>query len=156
MRLLRNKTISQITISELAKEAKVTRVTFYRNYQDMEDILIIRINHLISDWYLENKLEFERDKKDNNRNDLLLSSLFGHLIEFSDFYDVLYQQNLLHLIIPSLKIILSPLPSEKNFSAYLESFFLHGIYGWILEWFHRGKEESADEMESWLRKRIII
>ena len=155
LKLLKEKDIRHITVSELAKEAAVTRVTFYRNYKRLEDVLQIHVEHLITSWYQENKLDFEKYNDKNNRNDLLLSSLFGHLIDFSDVYDILHQQGLLVLIIPSLKKILTPQSSEANFGAYLESFFLYGMYAWILEWYQRGKQESDSEMEVWLRQLII-
>lgn len=39
LRLLRTHELSEITVTELTKTAGVARVTFYRNYNDMSDII---------------------------------------------------------------------------------------------------------------------
>lgn len=39
LRLLRTKELSEITVTELTRTAGVARVTFYRNYNDMADVL---------------------------------------------------------------------------------------------------------------------
>lgn len=39
LRLLRTKALSEITVTELTKTAGVARVTFYRNYDSMADII---------------------------------------------------------------------------------------------------------------------
>ena len=39
LRLLRTKELSEISVTELTRTAGVARVTFYRNYNDMADVL---------------------------------------------------------------------------------------------------------------------
>ncbi|MBM7642684.1 TetR/AcrR family transcriptional regulator [Streptococcus loxodontisalivarius] len=155
IRLLKDKDIHQVSVSELAKESQISRVSFYRNFDSMEDILHQETKNLMTNWYSENKVAFDEDNKGNNRNDLLLSSLFGHLAEHSDFYLVLYRQKCLHFIIPILQPLLIPQTVQSNFESYLSSFYLYGIYGWIVEWLERGMIESSEEIETWLRARII-
>ena len=40
MRLLNKKPLDDISISEFAKEAGISRMTFYRNYQVKEDVFL--------------------------------------------------------------------------------------------------------------------
>ena len=40
LRLLKTKELSKITVTELTQTAGVARVTFYRNYNDMADVLL--------------------------------------------------------------------------------------------------------------------
>ncbi|MXQ49383.1 TetR/AcrR family transcriptional regulator [Streptococcus pneumoniae] len=155
LKLLNEKKLSHITISELSRESHVSRVSFYRNYQNFEAVLIEKIQSLLNNWYNENREKFEIDIQKTGRNDLQLASLFEHIKENQDFYCLLFQQDLLHLIIPPLASILSPQEHSDNFASYLESFYLYGLYGWIHDWINRGMIESADELESWLRMREI-
>ncbi|MBM7636970.1 TetR/AcrR family transcriptional regulator [Streptococcus saliviloxodontae] len=155
LKLLKDKPLQEITISELSRESQISRVSFYRNYPNMEAILEEHISHLLHKWNEENHLAFETDLKDNGRNDLQLASLFGHIKEHEDFYKLLFERELLQLMIPQLKIVLIPSEKSDNFAAYLESFSLYGIYGWIQEWIKRGMTESAEELEVWLRMREI-
>ena len=48
--LLKEKSLSAISISELTSKAEIGRVSFYRNYQSMEDILKQESDRLIKEW----------------------------------------------------------------------------------------------------------
>ena len=48
--LLKEKPLSDISISELTNKAEIGRVSFYRNYQNKEDILKEESDRLIKEW----------------------------------------------------------------------------------------------------------
>lgn len=121
----------------------------------MEAILEENIQQLLYKWNEDHKDAFENDIKEFGRNDLQLTSLFGHVVKNKEFYDLLFERNLLHLIIPYLKIILAQQEQENNYATDLEAFSLYGIFGWMQEWLKLSMEESAEELETWLRKREI-
>ncbi len=50
LELLKEKSISEISISELCAMAGVGRTSFYRNYEEKEDIVKAYIEHLFQDW----------------------------------------------------------------------------------------------------------
>lgn len=143
--LLAQKEFKDISISEITSAAKVSRVSFYRNYEEKEDILRTYIKQLFSGWRKDENTIPEHSDSDNLRR------LFGHLIEYKDFYLLLCKRNLLHLLKDILVEIYGPKPEESNFGAYTAAFLSYGLYGWIEEWFARGMEESAWEMTELLK-----
>ncbi|HFU3812077.1 TPA: TetR/AcrR family transcriptional regulator [Streptococcus suis] len=153
--LLKEKPLQDITISELSKVSQISRVSYYRHYPNMEAILEEHIQHLLNKWNEDHKEAFEKDIEEFGRNDLQLASLFGHVKKNAEFYNLLFERNLLHLIIPYLKIILAPQEQVDNYATYLEAFSLYGIFGWMQEWIRLGMQESAEELETWLRMREI-
>ena len=153
--LLETKELSEITVSELSREAQVSRVSFYRNFAGMEDVLEQRARQLLGGWYEANRVWLREDEARTGRNDLLLAELFGHMRDNSDFYLLLHRRGLLRLVVSSLREILMPDEPATNFEAYLKAFAVHGMYGWIDEWMSRGMAESAEEMEALLRARTI-
>ena len=48
--LLKEKPLSDISVSELTDKAGIGRVSFYRNYQSKEDILREESDRLIREW----------------------------------------------------------------------------------------------------------
>lgn len=50
LKLLENKPLSAISISELAREAKVSRMTIYRNYCSKEDIFAVHLRDVLSQY----------------------------------------------------------------------------------------------------------
>ena len=50
LELLKEKSISDISITELTQKAQIGRVSFYRNFQTKEDILREESDRLINEW----------------------------------------------------------------------------------------------------------
>ncbi len=50
LELLEEKPLADVSVSELCDRAGVGRTSFYRNYQEKEDILRARVYHLFKDW----------------------------------------------------------------------------------------------------------
>ena len=51
--LMEKKPLKEIKISELCKKAGVGRVSFYRNYSSMEEILVHYLKKCTDDWWVE-------------------------------------------------------------------------------------------------------
>lgn len=55
LRLLRSKAFSTISVSDLTSEAQVSRMSFYRNFNSIEDILTEHLDELIEEYQREDK-----------------------------------------------------------------------------------------------------
>lgn len=144
--LLKQKDLSDISISEITSYAGVSRVSFYRNYNEKEDILREYIKRQLADWMKENVKE-----QDSSEDKLV--NIFAYLTEYKHFYQLLSKRNLLHLLKDIVMEAFGPKPEHGNFEAYVAAFIANGIYGWIEEWFKRGMQESGEEMAMLLKKR---
>ena len=50
LRLIRNKTFSSISVSDITSEAGVSRMSFYRNYNVIEDILTEHLGEVVEEY----------------------------------------------------------------------------------------------------------
>lgn len=144
IKLLKQYPFSNISISQITSIANVSRNSFYRNYVSKEDILLQHIHQLISNWDTEYK------KQDKDSNTELFGSFFEHLSDNREFYLLLKNQDLFHLVLKELLKHLGPKSEYDNMTAYTTSFITYGMYGWIEEWIGRGMKESADTMSALL------
>lgn len=142
--LLKEKAISDITISEIIKEAQVSRNSFYRNYADKEVIVREHIRVLLQKWRLHYEYGGYRT------NEEMYGSLFAHLKENSEFYLLIKRRKLFHLFLDVFLEIFGPKSEQDNLAAYVVSFITYGTYGWIEEWIARGMKESAESMTALL------
>ena len=138
--LLKDKELSDISISEIITVAEVSRNSFYRNYSGKEDIINNHLQQLYTSW--DNEVH-SHGEIDNIR---LYSSLFKHLKDNSDFYLLLKQRGLFHLLLNILLKENGAQPEDDNLWAYIKSFITYGTYGWIETWISRGMQESAESM----------
>lgn len=147
--LLKTKELKAISISDLTSTAQVSRVSFYRNYEEKEDVLKEYLYKLVGDWYAESQ------ESGSTSVDETLGSLFGHFSKNKDFYLLLSQRNLFYLLKDMLKELFGPKPEYPNFGAYVAAYFSYGLFGWIEEWFARGMQETSEEMTILLKNRDL-
>ncbi len=138
--LLKNKSLSEISISELTDKAGIGRVSFYRNYQSKEDILKEESNRLIKEW---GKLY---DSNPESAPETLFPSLFDFYRDHREFYTTLYNAGMSSIMMETIVGTIQITPDMKNLEAYIKSFWAYGIYGWLLEWIKRGMPESGKEL----------
>ena len=140
--LLKKKSLSEISISELTDKAGIGRVSFYPNYQGKEDILKEESNRLIREW---GKLY---ESNPESAPETLFPSLFDFYRDHKDFYTTLYNAGLSSIMMETIIGTIQITPDMKNLEAYMKSFWAYGIYGWLLEWIKRGMPESGKELSA--------
>lgn len=140
LKLLSEKSLNDISISELVETAEVGRASFYRNYEQKEDILKAHINCLFREWI---------DEWQQNKGSPLseqIRIMIAHFEKHRDFYKLLNDRNLTYLLKDAVIGICGPKPEYGKVQAYASAFVAYTLYGWIDVWFQRGMIESSDEM----------
>lgn len=142
--LLEQYEFDEISISQITGFAQVSRNSFYRNYENKEDILLQYVRKLFTDW----RTQCER-RAPNTTADLY-GDLFQHLNDNKGFYLLLKKRNQFHLFLTVLLEQTGPIPEHDNMQAYTAAFIAYGTYGWIEEWLGRGMQESGAVMAALL------
>lgn len=140
LKLLSEKSLNDISISELVETAEVGRASFYRNYEQKEDILKAHIDCLFREW------TDEWQKNDGAPLSEQIRIMIAHFEKHRDFYKLLNERNLTYLLKDAVIGICGPKPEYEKVQAYASAFVAYTLYGWIDVWFQRGMRESADEM----------
>ncbi len=140
VRLLADRELADINVSQIVAEAQVSRNSFYRNYASKEDVLLSRVRTLLGAW----QAGWEASGFDSGA--AMYGSLFTHLKDHADLYLLLERRSLSHLLLQVLLEQTGPRPDLDNMWAYTTAFISYGTYGWIREWMRRGMQESAESM----------
>lgn len=140
LELLREKSIEEISISELCELAGIGRASFYRNFDSKEDILRAYIRKLFQEW--TNGWTTDDSKPLSE----LLRALFAHFEMHRDFYGLLYKRKLLYLLKDVIIGLCGPLPEHSKEEAYARAYVSYALYGWVEVWFQRGMQETAEEI----------
>lgn len=149
LRLLKEKELKDISISEITTTAQVSRISFYRNYNDKDAIIKEYIHLTLNEW---NK---NHPKTSDHTEDDILGDIFAYITEYKDFYLLLRDRGIFYFLKDIIMDTLGPKPEYSNFDAYTVAFIANGIYGWIEEWFLRGMQESGEEMTRLLKNRKL-
>ena len=71
LQLMRQKPLVEISISELCNKAGVSRISFYRNYSSMDDILVKHLTACTDAWWADFSIRNNADFYDNFWPELL-------------------------------------------------------------------------------------
>ncbi|KFZ26591.1 MAG: HTH-type transcriptional repressor FabR [Candidatus Izimaplasma bacterium HR2] len=154
MKLMRENAFKDISISDITSEAGVARLTFYRNYNSKEDI-IIHEGRKIYDKLMDdlNKTVYEKD--------IIYNSIKKIITVFNDsanLFRLLLRDNLDYLIMQSFEIeisnILKVIFGVDNTDKYKVKFYEGALFAIAVEWIKNSREESIDEMTDIIYKLI--
>ncbi|MEE0775496.1 MAG: TetR/AcrR family transcriptional regulator [Bacillota bacterium] len=144
VKLLQNRELKQITVTDICKSAGVNRTTFYTNYlniYDLADAVQKRLENEVFDLYQE-----EREQKYNS-NDFL--KLFYHIKENQLFYKTYFKLGLDgRFQITEYDVYQAAAYYDNRYIEYHMEFFRNGLNAVIKRWLHSGCKESPEEIFS--------
>ena len=144
LELLKEKPLAEITISELCGLAGVGRTSFYRNYEEKEDIIRAHIAHMFQDWVDEWKSTPTPPVKETVR------IVFSHFEANREFYSLLNERGLVYLLKDIILDLCGFNPEQEIVAAYSSAYVAFFLYGWIEVWFRRGMMDTTEELISYL------
>lgn len=138
--LLEKKPLEDITISELVDKAGVGRASFYRNFENKEDILKTYLETLFCEW-----TDVYKENSDMQLHEII-HIMISHFEKHRSFYQLLNDRKLTFLFKDIIIGTCGPKPEYDKIQAYSTAFVAYTLYGWIDVWFQRGMVESSDEI----------
>lgn len=147
--LLKKKEYKDISITEICKKAGVTRMSFYRNFESKEDILIKKVRDVTDHFLEESGISYSKDTI--NR---YFIKLFTHMECQKELCTALYKAGLIHIVKNEFdRVFLNVYKYEYN--DYKSSFLSGGIFNVFLFWFVNGCKESPEDIANQLENILI-
>ena len=138
-KLMKSKNYHDITVSALVKTAGVSRNSFYRNYQSIEDILRQYLVEQTSQWWNE----YIADPNPN-----IIAETFQHFLNMREEILLLYRAGLSHLLMEHIILCWKQSLTGEVSNAYQTAFMSGGLCGLTNEWILRGMKETPAEMQA--------
>lgn len=142
IRLLNQKPLTSISMTEIANEADVVRMTLYRHFKSKEEIILYIVERKIDD--LVNQMD--------DTSELTMYNLFlfrFKILKVSPFTNMLYECNHLDKLFSIIRThVMNNLQlfSHVNYDPFLLDFFMGGIDKVTEIWIAEGMQIPPDEM----------
>ena len=145
--LLQTKEINEISVTDICKQAKINRSTFYVNYLDIYD-LADKIGQ-----ELEQEVTFlYQEEKDTQTNSNNFLKLFKHIKDNQIFYNTYFKLKMdQNFIIREYDYNLSKKLYNDKYIDYHMEFFKAGLNAIIKKWLDNGCQETPEEIENILK-----
>ena len=138
LKLMQDRPLNDISISEICDEAGVGRASFYRNYESKEDVVRKYLERLIQEW--------GKDFESKGDISYFSESLLHHFYKYKDFYLLLYHQGLSQMIYENIRWATELDEEQNNMERYTKSMIAGMIFGWVDEWMRQGMPETPEEL----------
>lgn len=146
IKLLKEKSIDEISISELTQFSEVGRVSFYRNFKDKDDILRYYICTETDNWL--NSSEINYLSADSPQEYIIF--LLEHLYQYREVISAMMRDNRMYLLEEEF---------DKRFSAILSgvsdpwhiAFTIGGFYKLFCYWAKTGYEKTPQEIANYVK-----
>lgn len=140
IQLMEQKPLREINISELCDRAGVSRVSFYRNFNSMEDILVRHLNRCTEQWWeafsQKPSADFYREFWPSLLEEYRKNSRLIQLISNNNANSVLWEH---------ISGCVTREASGDERDAYLRSALAGALYGMVTEWIRRGMEDFPQD-----------
>lgn len=144
LKLMHEKSFSDISISEIIREADVARVSFYRNYDSKDDVLLTLIDDV---------LEQYRDMIDCNGADYYtyhnVRRSFEYFKKYDSFVLDLYQFGYGSILLERLNWFheqIAGTMSSKSIEKYQLYMYIGALYNTAIVWLQSGATESIEDI----------
>lgn len=143
IKLMNKKEFNKISITELCNKANVSRISFYRNFESKEDILLKYTDKITSEFIKNQKYKYSL----NNRKEYIFE-LFSHLNNHKDYCSLLYKNNLIYIVkdIFDKYFFKTISDSSSKKEQYNHVFNAGGFYNMFEFWLKNGCTESPKEL----------
>jgi len=154
-----------LTVSEVCSRAMINRATFYRHYEDMNDLLLRGLDELFDELYALGDRPFTAEEIERHpfdrpsKNLLLLFELFG---ERADFFRFMFSDRgvpsfvtrirtyVEEIIIDRVKVATRPDSKPIVPVAIVARGWAGQIIGCLIWWLEKGQDLPAEDMAVYL------
>ncbi|MBZ4667572.1 MAG: Transcriptional regulator, AcrR family [Defluviitaleaceae bacterium] len=152
LKLMKEMPYEEITVKQILLESKLTRKTFYRNFDNKKDVLDSYIDSIIFE-YLSEVLRNNACKNSH----FLFEIIVSFLEQYKEVVSILWQNGLEHLLLNQLNThILSIHRMHRESSTdsvlsgemsdYLCVFNIGGIWNIVNMWIRTGMKEPMEDI----------
>lgn len=138
-KLMKKGDYRDITISAIVRTAGVSRNSFYRNYQSIEDILRQYFIEQTARWWAEYLAHLHPN---------VIEETFQHFLSMKEEILLLYKAGLSHLLMEHIVLCGKQSLTGELSNAYQTAFMSGGLWGLTNEWVLRGMTETPQQMQA--------
>ncbi len=149
LKLMEKKPFEEITITELCQKAGVGRVSFYRNYNSKQDILLDYLSCVTDRWWSQ-----LIKKSPEEFYQTFWKSLLSEYRKNSSLLLLLEENKVTYILKDHIFRCCGPQKEDDDSTAYTRAMLAGLIYGLVEEWIHRGMKDDPEVPD--LRRMLAL
>ena len=141
IKLMQEKSIDKIAVTDITELAGVGRSTWFRNFTTKSGALTFKLVRLWERWAEEHRLSDHQRFNLSNANDF-----FQYNYGIQDLLKTIYKAKMQSCIYDAFCCVMTPQYEASALECYQSRFYAYGLFGLLEEWLKRGFKETPEEM----------
>lgn len=137
----------KITLTDLCRQLKIPRKSFYRYFPTKDDCLLALIDHTLSDC---NDIALRGWNGSESLDETVQLRFFLFWKDRSRFLDAVRDNNFRYLLLDRTTVIIDRMKENTETESFardqVEYFVAYGLMTTVLRWHHYGFQSSPEEM----------
>jgi AcrR family transcriptional regulator len=150
--LLRKKDFAEVTVTDLVDAANVGRTTFYRNFDEIEDVLRMRCDQVVDG--LLDYIQAYRQEHPVEPRTTILKPVLRYFYLHSELVELLMNAKRVYIFEESFRTHFEPFKSvfgayfgiEEDYVDYVLAMRIGGVTRVLVHWIETGKKQAPDEV----------
>lgn len=145
LELMREKTLDEITVTALCRHLTLSRRSFYRYFQDLEDVLDSALNRLFQQMVILNRVPELEEIREN------YAFWFQHrqvldALHRSGMIDKLFDYTMRYSDVSAIGLYLDEETKQADLGREASMFIIGGSIALIISWYAGGFTKTPEEM----------
>lgn len=141
--LMKSEDLKKIKVSTVVKKAGVSRTTFYKYYNTLEDVLDDYMNEIVAAYNVEKHHNSKIQTLYDYENILLTFYFFD---QYADFFKVVNQQGFYSLLINAINSFMTKNFYSEKYNLYELYCYSGGLLNIFMKWEEQGKKEKPEDI----------
>lgn len=140
LKLMEEKPMESISITEIIDLAGAGRSTYYRNFTSKEDILAFKLRILAVRWIKTEGITEETP------GEVIIKKICENLYNIRAVLELCNRNGLMHMIGTVIYELMGPIETDSKIDRYQKASESFSIYGIIFQWVQDGMKEDVEEL----------
>ena len=141
--LMKTTEIKKIKISDVVKKAGVSRTTFYKHYNTIEDVLYDYMNEIVAEYTVLRKDSFKMNSLYDYETILFTFEFYDR---YADFFLMIAKNKIYHILIDAINQFMTRYFYSEKYNLYELYCYSGGILNIFIKWEENGKKEKPAEI----------
>lgn len=151
-KLLEHKNYTDIKISEIIVKAGISRATFYRNFSNKDDIVILKVKMIFQEFYLDLQEYYAHGGEEDEQ--YLIQQFFHKINEEEKVIDTVIRTNLEYTMVDGIVAVIDNhrdrfyelVKTNKRTEEYIIDIVASSCWTLLSRWHKTGKQETPSQL----------
>lgn len=145
--MMERKSLDDITITDIVREANISRMTFYKYFKTKLDVISDHMREIAS-----SRVELSEQAECQNH----VRQCFEHFSKYSEEIRTLLKADMYAQVMRAFNEYMDGYFEESKKSSYERNYYAGALFNTYIMWLESGMKETPQEIADFISKKLVL